>query len=72
MCRFKVNWISNGTEISTCFNTYWEAFRRYNELRLVTRRCELIDEEKGILRKTYMKKLADNIHFRREEEIMND
>lgn len=72
MSRFRVSWVSNGTEISTCFDTYWEALGRYNQMRMWTRRCELEDMNKGILRKTYMRKLADNIHYERVEELVND
>lgn len=72
MSRFRVSWASNGTEISTCFDTYFEALRRYNQMRMVTRRCELEDMKKGILRKTYLRKLEDNIHYERVEELVND
>lgn len=46
MSRFRVSWVSNGTEISTWFNTYWEALSRYNQMRVCTRRCELEDMKK--------------------------
>lgn len=72
MSRFRVSWVSNGTEISTWFNTYWEALSRYNQMRVCTRRCELEDMKKGILRKTYMRKLSDNIHYERVEESVDD
>lgn len=72
MSRFRVNWVSNGTEISTCFDTYFEALGRYNQMRMGTRKCELEDMNKGILRKTYMRKLSDNIHYERVEELVND
>ena len=72
MSRFRVSWISNGTEISTCFDTYFESLGRYNQMRMWTRRCELEDMKKGILRKTYLRKLEDNIHYERVEEIVND
>ena len=72
MSRFRVSWVSNGTEISSCFNTYLEALGRYNQMRMYTRRCELEDMKKGILRKTYLRKLEDNIHYERVEEIDND
>lgn len=72
MSRFRVSWVSNGTEISTCFDTYFEALGRYNQMRMWTRRCDLEDMKKGILRKTYMRKLSDNIHYERVEEVVND
>lgn len=72
MSRFRVSWVSNGTEISTCFYTYFEALGRYNQMRMSTRRCELEDMKKGILRKTYLRKLEDNIHYERVEELVND
>lgn len=37
-----------------------------------TRRCELEDMKKGILRKTYLRKLEDNIHYERVEESVDD
>ena len=72
MNRFRVSWVSNGTEISTCFDTYFEALRRYNQMRMWAKRCELEDMKKGILRKTYLRKLEDNIHYERVEEVVND
>ena len=72
MSRFRVSWVSNGTEISTCFDTYFEALVRYNQMRMWTKRCELEDMKKGILRKTYLRKLEDNIHYERVEELVND
>ena len=72
MIRFRVSWVSNGTEISTCFDTYFEALGRYNQMRMWTKRCELEDTKKGILRKTYLRKLEDNIHYERVEELVND
>ena len=33
MNRFRVSWVSNGTEISTCFDTYFEALERYKQIR---------------------------------------
>ena len=72
MSRFRVSWVSNGAEISTGFDTYWEALSRYNQMKIGTRRCELEDMNKGILRKTYMRKLSDNIHYERVEELVND
>lgn len=72
MSRFRVSWVSNGAEISTCFDTYFEALARYNMMRVASRRCELEDMNKGILRKTYLKKLSDNIHYERVEELVND
>jgi hypothetical protein len=72
MSRFRVSWASNGTEISTCFDTYFEALRRYNQMRMCSKRCELEDMKKGILRKTYLRKLEDNIHYERVEELVND
>ena len=72
MSRFRVSWVSNGTEISTCFDTYFEALERYNQMRMWTKRCELEDMKKGILRKTYLRKLEDNIHYERVEEVVND
>lgn len=72
MSRFRVSWASNGTEISTCFDTYFEALRRYNQRRMCSKRCELEDMKKGILRKTYLRKLEDNIHYERVEELVND
>ena len=72
MSRFRVSWVSNGTEISTCFYTYFEALGRYNQMRMWTKRCELEDMKKGILRKTYLRKLEDNIHYERVEEVVND
>ena len=72
MSRFRVSWVSNGSEISTCFDTYFEALGRYNMMRVASRRCELEDIEKGILRKTYLKKLSDNIHYERVEELVHD
>ena len=72
MNRFRVSWISNGTEISTCFDTYFEALGRYNQMRMWTKRCELEDTKKGILRKTCIRKLEDNIHYERVEEVVND
>ena len=72
MSRLRVSSVSNGTEISTCFDTYFEALRRYNQMRMGTRRCELEDTKKGILRKTYLRKLEDNIHYERVEELVND
>ena len=72
MIRFRVSWVSNGTEISTCFDTYFEALGRYNQMRMWTKRCELEDTKKGILRKTYLRKLKYNIHYERVEEIVND
>ena len=72
MSRFRVSWSSTGTEISTCFDTYFEALGRYNQMRMWTKRCELEDTKKGILRKTYLRKLEDNIHYERVEEIVND
>ena len=72
MSRFRVSCVSNGTEISTCFDTYFEALGRYNQMRMWTKRCELEDTKKGILRKTYLRKLEDNIHYERVEELVND
>ena len=72
MNRFRVSWVSNGTEISTCFDTHFEALGRYNQMRMYTRKCEIEDMKKGILRKTYLRKLEDNIHYERVEEIVND
>ena len=72
MSRFRVSWSSNGTEISTCFDTYFEALGRYNQMRMGTKRCELEDTKKGILRKTYLRNLEDNIHYERVEEVVND
>lgn len=72
MNRFRVSWVSNGTEISTYFDTYFEALGRYNQMRMWTRGCELEDMNKGILRKTYLRKLEDNIHYERVEELIND
>ena len=72
MSRFRVSWVSNGTEISTCFYTYFEALGRYNQMRMWTKRCELEDTKKRKLRKTYLRKLEDNIHYERVEEVVND
>ena len=72
MIRFRVSWVSNGTEISTCFDTYFEALGRYNQMRMWTKRCELENTKKGILRKTYLRKLEDNIHYERVEQVIND
>ena len=72
MNRFRVSWVSNGAEISTCFDTYFEALERYKQIRMCTRKCELEDMKKGILRKTYLRKLEDNIHYERVEEVVND
>lgn len=72
MSRFRVSWVSNGAEISACFDTYFEALGRYNMMRVASRRCELEDMNKGILRKTYLRKLSDNIHYERVEELVND
>ncbi len=71
MVRFRVNWHSNGTEISRCFENYWDALGCYNTMRMGSRYCVLTDEEKGVLRKTYMEKMEDNIHWERKE-IVND
>ena len=46
MNRFRVSWVSNGTEISTCFDTYFEALERYKQIRMCTRKCELEDMKK--------------------------